>query len=355
MLKKLGVVCLCLALAPIASAAELPTEFDPNSKYRLDYSDLNMVLKGSVLDMGPSTHKRAKRPRRGTASRVSFANPLPSRLEGNRVMFDRFEPDQVNFLADMRDDLLAIPAQIPIEKLRRNEQLAYWYNLHNAIVLAKVAEEYPITRLGPFFDEEDENAFYRQKLFDLNGTIISLEDIQDHVAENWNDPRVIYGFYMGAVGTPNVRNTAYTGRSVMEQLNDNAVDFVNSVRGTQVWKKKELRISSYYKRMAAQFPDFERDVMDHVRKYAKPAFLRKMEQVDRVSAEIEDWNIADLYNGHMGQAGTTGPGNTRDALGLDVITALPNHVVELLRYRDEKNAKQKRKGVVEVEEVDTSR
>lgn len=351
MFRKIGAVCLCLALAPAGFAADLPTDFDPDSKYRLDYSDLDTVLKGSVLKMGPSSHQRATKPRKGTASRVSFANPSPSRLEGNRVMFDQFKPEQVAFLEDLRDDLLAIPSQVPIEKLKKSEQLAYWYNLHNAIVLAHVAEEYPITRLGPFFDETDDNAFFKQKLFDLNGTRISLKDIQDHVVENWQDPLVIYGFYMGAVGTPNVRDAAYTGNTVFDQLNANAVDFVNSVRGTQVWKKKQLRVATYYQRMAARFPNFERDVIAHVRKYAKPSFLRKLDRVETVSAEIEDWNIADLYNGHLGQSGGGGAGNVRDGLGLQIITGLPDHVVELLRYRDEKIAKQKREGVVDVEEV----
>jgi hypothetical protein len=337
-------------LAPASLAADLPTDFDANSKYRLDFSDLNAVLRGSVLDMGPSTHKRARKPKKGTASRVTVGNPMPSRLEGNRVMFDKYEDAQIGFLANMRDDLLAVPAQVPIERLDRDEQLAYWFNLHNSIVLAKIAEEYPITRLGSLFDEEDPDAFYRQQKFDMSGTMISLHDIQDHVISNWDNPLVIYGFYMGAVGTPNVQTTAYTGNTVYKQLNDNAVDFVNSVRGTQVWKKKELRVATYYQRMAKQFPNFEQDIITHIRKYAKKAFLNSMAGVEKVSARIEDWHIADLYNGHLGNSGGSAVSNTRDALGLQIVSALPDHVVELLRYRDEKNAKMKREGNVEIEE-----
>lgn len=351
MFKKLGVVCLCLSLVPAAYAAELPTEFSQQSKYKLDYSDLNAVLGSAVLDMGPSTHKRAKKPRSSTSSRMVLANPLPSRLEGNRVMYDKFQDAQVAYLQGMRDDLLAIPSQLPIEQLSKDEQLAYWFNLHNSIVLAKLAEEYPVTRLAPFFDPEDEDAFYRQRNFDLSGTMISLEDIQNHVVENWDDPLVIYGFYMGAVGTPNVRKAAFTGSTVYKDLKANAVDYVNSVRGTQVWKKKELRVSKYYERMAAQFPNFEEDVLAHVRQYAKPAFLAKMEGVSKVNAKIEDWYIADLYNGKLAQVGGSSASNATDALGINIVSDLPHHVVELLRYRDEKNADMKRQGIVDVEEV----
>lgn len=351
MFKKIGAVCLCLVLTPATFAGDLPTENDPNSKYRLNYSDMNAVLKSSVLDMGPSTHKRAKKPRKSTSSRMILANQMPSRLEGNRVMFDKFEDAQIEYLKGMRDDLLAIPSQVPIEKLSKNEQLAYWFNLHNAIVLAKIAEEYPITKLEPLFDPDDADAFYQQSLFDLNGTMISLKDIQDHVVENWEDPLVIYGFYMGAVGTPNVRTAAYTGQSVFADLKSNAIDYVNSVRGTQVWKKKQLRVATYYERMAAQFPNFEDDVMKHVRQYSKPGFLAKIEGVEEVNARIEDWHIADLYNGNMAQVGGSLAGNSSDALGIQIISGLPDHVLELLRYRDEKNADTKREGKVDVEEV----
>jgi len=342
LLKKTSLLILCLCMTPSAMAADLPTDFDADSKYRLDYSDLSAVLTGSVLDMGPSTHKRASKPRKGTASRVTVGSSSPSRLEGNRVMFDKFEDAQIGFLANMRDDLLAVPGQVPIEQLTRDAQLAYWFNLHNAIVLAEIADQYPINQIEPLFDEDDSNAFYRQQKFNMSGTMISLKDIQDHVVNNWDDPLVIYGFYMGAIGTPNIQSTAYTASAVYEQLNSNAVDFVNSVRGTQVWKKKELRVATYYQRMAKQFPNFKNDILAHVRKYSNKGFRNRLGQVEKVTARIEDWNIADLYNGNLGDSGGSSVSVTRDALGLQIVSALPDHVIELLRYRDEKNAKAKR-------------
>lgn len=352
MLNKVGIIFICLGLTSASVAADLPTEFDPQSKYRLDYSDMDAVLKGSVLDMGPSTHKRAKRPRNSTATKIRGGNQLPSRLEGNRIMFHQFEEQQIQFLQNMRDDLLAIPSQVPLSKLSQDEQLAYWFNLHNAIVLAKVAEEYPITELNGMYDESDEDAFYKQRIYNLNGTMISVEDIQNHVVNNWDSPLVIYGFYMGAIGTPNVRTEAYTAKDVYEQLAENAKDFVNSVRGTQPWKE-DLRVSTYYKRMSARFPDFDKDILTHVREYAKPEFLGKIAGASKVSADIDDWHIADLYNGRLGQNGGSYAGNTSDALGIQIISGLPDHVLELLRYRDEKNATIKREENVEVEEVDT--
>lgn len=348
MFKKLGTIMLCVCFAASASAVNLPTEAADQSKYRLSYDDLDYVLGGSVLVMGPSTHKRAKRARRNTASKVSLASPTPSRLEGNRVMLDKFEASQVQLVANMRDDLLGIPAKVDLTQLDKNDQLAYWLNLHNAIVLAEVASVYPITNLGEMFDVSDADAFINQRRFDLNGEMISIRDIQEHVIANWDQPEVIYGFYMGAVGTPNIRNSAFKGDTVHDALRDNATDFVNSVRGTQVWKST-LKVSSYYEMMRGAFPNFEADVRAHVEKYASDSFSRKMSKTRDMAFDVEDWYIADLYNGKLRETGGTYAGTTTDALGITLTSALPSHVMELLRYRDEKNVDLK--ATTDVEEV----
>lgn len=348
MLKKLGTVILSACFALSANAAELPTEFAEKSRYRLSYDDLDYVLGGSVLVMGPSTHKRAKRARRNTASKVSLASPTPSRLEANRVMLDKFENEQVELVGNMRDDLLGIANRIDLTKLSKNDQLAFWLNLHNTIVLAEVAKEYPITNLSSMFDVSDSSAFINERRFDLNGEMISIRDIQEHVLSNWDQPEVIYGFYMGAVGTPNIRNSAFKGATVHKALKANAVDFVNSVRGTQIWKST-LKVSNYYEMMAAAFPNFETDVRNHIEKYASDSFKRKMSRTTKTSFDVEDWYIADLYNGKLRETGGTYASTTTDALGLTLTSDLPSHVMELLRYRDEKNIDLK--ATTDIEEV----
>lgn len=353
MIKQLAILLFTVGMINVpAAAVDLPTEYDPNSRYRLEYADLDTVLRGSVLEMGPSTHNRARSSRNNTGTKISLANPLPSRFEGNRVMFHLFKPEQVAFLADMRDDLLAVPEQVALEKLTRDEQLAYWFNLHNAIVLAEIARQYPVTNIEPLFDEANADAFYKQRLFKFNGTAISVQDIQEHVRTNWTDPLVIYGFYMGAVGTPNILNTAFTAAEVYDQLRENAVDFVNSVRGTEVWRRSELRVSTYYKRNAVLFTDFEKDVQAHIRRYAKSRLLSRMTSIDSMTVTLENWYIADLYNGNLGQVAGSYPITSLDNIGRIVSPDLPEHVVELIRYRREKNKRYRRRQDVGVEELE---
>ena len=331
--------------------AEFPTAHDANSTYFIEYDDLDRILKGSVLEMGASTHRPPKqRLTKITGTRIQIGNILKTRQEGNRLMFHEFEERERQVLRNLCDELLSIPSQISFSALSRNEQLGYWLNLHNVIVLAEISEEYPVTRLKPFFDENDPSSFLNQRRFEMNGTMISLADIERHVTANWRDPVVIYGFYFAAVGTPNLRTAAYRGGKVYDQLRSNAVDFVNSMRGTQIWQGPVLKVSTYYKRMAIMFPDFEINVRDHIEKYAKPDFKRRMITTNSISAEIKDWHIADLYNGKPGlQPGGQYPRLTKDGNWNMFTQGSPEHVTQLLRDRQLKFLR--RNGTVDIEEL----
>lgn len=342
-------------MATSAGGVDLPLKHAGKSEYFIDYSDIDLLLGGSVIDYGPSTHKPPiLRKIASTGSRIQVGNTSITRQEGNRVLLHAFEEPERRFLSYVRADLLSIPTKIPFEFLTSNEQLAYWLNLHNVIVLAEVAERYPITMLDAMFDTGDPNAFINQRKFDFDGQMISLADIQRHVLTNWNDPLVIYGFYMGAVGTPNLRTEAFSGTSVLKQLTENATDFVNSLRGTQIWKESELKISTYYQRMAVVFPDFETSVRAHLEKYAKGDFKRRLYATSTLTVELEDWHIADLYNGRpFSEPGGRFPKITKDANDVSYKLRIPPHVVQLLRDRERKLYRLFRDsgGTIDVEEL----
>ena len=355
MLGKLVVLLTFTLCVADSAVADLPKEHDPKSTYFIEYDDLDTILKGSVLEMGASTHKPPKqRLTKITGTRIQIGNILKTRQEGNRLMFHEFEEREQQVLKRLRNELLSVPSQLPFKALSRNEQLAYWFNLYNVIVLAEISEQYPVTRLKPFFEKDDSKSFVNQRRFEMNGAMISLADIESHVTANWSDPLVIYGFYLGAVGTPNLRTSAYRGKSVYEQLRSNAVDFVNSMRGTQIWQGPVLKVSTYYRRMESMFPDFERSVRSHIEKYAKPDFKRRMIVTSSVSAEIEDWHIADLYNGKPGlQPGGQYPRFTKDGNGNMFTQGIPEHVTQLLRDRQLKFLR--RTGTVDIEELPQSK
>lgn len=346
-------VPLLVAIPTTASIATsvpaFPTAHNKSQTHKLKYDDLDLFLKQTILKTGRSDHKVARKPAAITGTRVAYDNIKPSRIEGNRVLFHQQTGELARVSGALRNTMLSIPGKIDFASLSKDEQLAYWLNLHNIIVYNELAQVYPVTDLAPMVAGCAQKAsIYCTRRYELAGQMVSLKDIRDHVVENWDDPLVIYGFYLGAVGTPNVRGAAFNGSNVWQGLRENAVDFIHSVRGSRNRSSKSLSVSEYYENFPKFFPNFKVDILAHVRNHAEPYYLQQLSKINKVKANLSDWNIADLYNGHLKDP--TGAGNVvrRDPLSRKQNDTVPLHARRLLadiqkrnKTREEKLATEK--------------
>ena len=335
---------------------ELPTDHSNVPKAPVDYGPWQTVLSSSVLYMGKPTHVAATPSQYDGATLIKLGSTSKSRFEGNRVMLHEFRKPHKDTIRYIRDGLLAFPGTIAFESLSKTQQLAYWFNLHNSIVLSKVTDIYPVTSIKKTFDASRKKSFIYARDFKWQGQMISLADIQHHVITHWKNPIVIYGFYLGAVGTPNIQQEAFTGANVRELLVESARNFINSVRGTRIPTKSQLRVSSYYATMAVAFPNFDEDVLKHINTYAKSKLRSRMAPVKTVKANLSDWHIADIYNGRSTSGGQIyakvelfEPWDPRNAQHRGLNTDLPRHATLLLDARKKRIAP--RGGTTVIEQV----
>lgn len=282
------------------SEASLPTGHNPDSEYSIRYDDFNLILQASVLDVGPSDRKPASRSDARTVStRVKDNNMAVTAFEGNRILYSQFEQGHVDNLLAIRKDLEAVASFTPLEEFARMEQLAYWYNLHNVAVMYEVAKAYPFKKLSKL--QTGKGNVWDAKSMSIGGVPTSIRDIEEHVVNNWNNPIVLYGFYMGAIGGPNIRTEAYTRDNVVESLQDNAIRFVNSLRGFRLWSRKG-RVSDHYKLGERFFPNFEEDIAAHLSAYARPSTRRDIAKAKSFQIKNYDWAITDTMNGTVDRA-----------------------------------------------------
>lgn len=264
-------------------------------EFAIQYSDLNLLLSGSVLEVGFSDRQPASRNGSRTSStRIKHGNTNVSALEGNRVAFNEFKPEHVDYLEAIRVDLEAVPNFMPLKSFSANEQLAYWLNLHNVAVMVEVAKAYPIKKIKPLV--VGKKSVWDNKTMSVAGKDMSIQDIEDYVIGRWNDPLVLYGFFMGTVGGPNIRSEAYTGDNVGDALVDNALQFVNSLRGFKLWSGSG-RVSDHYKLGERYFPDFDQDIRDHLLVFARPDTRRDLVKAKSFKIKNYDWRIADMKDG----------------------------------------------------------
>jgi len=302
-------------LVPSAQAQTMPiadfSVFTPNpvKKSTFDYSIFNEALSQVVLDFGPSTRMRARRVQADVGSRFVRGHKSAYRLEGARFTFEYISDDYKQGLADYRLDLQDIGTQYDVTKFPKNEQLAYWINLHNVAVLEKIADDYPVQRPERMKLKMDGQKikFDDAPFIQVKGQNISLSDIRNNIVyKNWDDDSVIYGFFKGDIGSPSLQKWAYTGEYVWTQLNQNAEDFVNSLRGFNLGSKTR-NVSAIYEEAAPYyFQNWEVDLKAHLLKHADEAVQTELAKPYPFRIDTYDTMVADVSGGQgKGTSGAT--------------------------------------------------
>lgn len=290
-------------------------ETDP---VRLDFSTWTTILEAIVFDVGHSDRRDPGAPRKVTGSLLPVESSSRYRYENNRVIYHLMEDVHREAISQYRADLEAVASQVDIAALPRDEQLAYWLNLYNVVVIDEIARRYPERRVNRI--RIDGQGLYEAPVIVLDGTALSLNDIRFGIVQaQWRDPRIIYGFYSGAVGGPALNNQAFEGRSVWSQLERNGREFVNALRGIDNYRGRP-RISPLYDEHRALFPQWPDALYDHLRAYA---FEETLDGLAPFEGEPEfldyDTSVGDITNGRTG-CGSAG------ALPIDIVDGSGRHV-----------------------------
>jgi hypothetical protein len=313
---------------------------EPTSATALDYGFWDDALSFFVLRMGRSTRQGASRPDATIGTRQVYGHDSRYRLEGNRVLFSLVDDEAFTPLAEYRADLERIANEIDITRLPRNEQLAFWLNLHNVAMVEQIAAHYPVQspdriKLGDAGTPLDTTPFIT-----IRGVPMSLRDIRTKIVyPNWSDPKVFYGFFRGDIGGPSIRRAAFTGQNVSQELNDSADEFVNSLRGVEAYGGA-LRVSALYEEIAPfYFPDWNRDLHAHLALYADDEVSELLGKYDTIKPNQYNSDLADLAKGereptynYIEQSG--------ELTGL----SLPSSVRRILQERQQKMEELRKEG-----------
>ncbi|WP_339743252.1 DUF547 domain-containing protein [uncultured Maricaulis sp.] len=289
------------------SALQQFSSFNDNSRRHIDYSVWSDLLHDFVLNVPIMDRKPERQRTQLTGSRALTSNESRYRFEANRVAYNTMSDEYRQAITEYREDLEALPSQIDLASLSRTEQLAYWLNLHNVAIIEQIMLEYPVTRINSMHAHGSRENVFDAKILTVNGVPLSLNDIRLRIVyAQWDDPRVIYGFFNGAIGGPELPRDAYDATRIWGQLDRNATEFVNSLRGVEV-ARTELRVSHIYREAERFFPNFDTDLRAHLNRYANAETQEQVNNIRPVRTSVEDWHIADLINGSTRCTGTGGP------------------------------------------------
>jgi hypothetical protein len=274
---------------PLAVFAPRPDGRD----HRLDYSVWTEALRAYVVSMGPPLRKM---PPGGPAGKRRDGHNSLYRLDGAMVGFDVMNAEIIANIARYRRELEAVADTLDIQALPRNEQLAFWFNLHNVALVEKIAAEWPV--YIPRDILVDGVPLDEARFITVRGIALSPRDIREQIVfRHWKNPKAIYGFWRGEIGGPAMQREAFDGRDIGEQLDRTAREFTNSRRGVER-RGDTLHVSQFYAEVAPfYFPQFEQDLRAHLANYVEGKVADMLVETEMVKASLYEHDIADLSGG----------------------------------------------------------
>ena len=261
--------------------------------------------------MGPSLRNfpRANNPGSLGSRIVISSRQSRYRLEGSRVTFHYLSDKYISTLTEYKEDLLRLANEHDIQSFSRNEQLAFWINLHNVVLIETIAKNHPTSNPSALLIGAQQQPLHEAKLMTIKNVALSLKDIRENIVyKNWDDPIVIYGFFRGDIGGPGLMPFAVTAENVKQVLSSNAFEYISSLRGFQI-TKKERKVSQIYNEARPYFfPNWPQDLEAHFKVHLQEHYLLEQIEQDKPISFIEyDTIIADLWGGNnsIGSASVT--------------------------------------------------
>ena len=168
----------------------------------------------------------------------------------------------------------------------KNEQLAYWVNLYNGLIIKLILDNYPVTsvrKIGDGFTGP-----WNIKLATIAGESITLNKIEHGILRPiWQDNRIHYVINCASIGCPDLPLVAFSSDHIDQQLNTAAMRFVSQRKGLNI-ANDTMTLSGIYTWFSDDFGDSTLDTLNHIKKFAT---AEQQQAITQFSGDVEfDYN-----------------------------------------------------------------
>ena len=268
---------------------------------------LSCVILASSLAVAPAA--RAQETLAESARRKTFDQLLDLYVRSGDVYYRALKSERAKL-----DGYINFQAGTAVDKLPRNEQIAFWLNAYNAIVLKTVIDHYPIAGRSADYPARSirqiPGAFERLP-HRVGGRTVTLDQIEQTILAGFNDPRVFFAIGRGAAGSGRLRSEAFVPARIEEQLAETVTECPTRAQCVRIdreagklhassifsWREKEFA-AAYADTAPAAFANrapIERAIVAFILPKLLPSereFLQK--NSFQVVYEPFDWTLNDL-------------------------------------------------------------
>jgi hypothetical protein len=142
-----------------------------------------------------------------------------------------------------------------------NDKLAFWINVYNSSVLKIICDNYPVKSINDLnsgivvLSPVLGRLVWDKKIIRINNNDLSLTQIEHIITtSDFKDPRAHFAIVYGAAGCPPLRDEAYIGGKLSEQLNEQARIYINdTTKNTFKLKIQSASISRIFESYEKEF------------------------------------------------------------------------------------------------------
>lgn len=158
--------------------------------------------------------------------------------------------DLINYLKD-----IGRVSEKEFKTWNETNQIAFLINVYNANSLQLVKDYYPIATIKKVPGTKDA---MKMRFFRLFGRDMSLDALQtNYLRKNYSEPRYHFALNCATVACPRLRNEAYVGARLSEQLDDQVKTFLRDTSRNKIdLQQKNLQLSPVLQTVAV---DLQRD------------------------------------------------------------------------------------------------
>lgn len=181
---------------------------------------------------------------------------------------------------------------IPVSRLTKEQQLAYWINLYNAGTVQLILQNLPVKSIRDInFSSDATNGPWKEKLFKVEGQLLSLDDIEHEILRPiWQDARIHYALNCASLGCPDLQSKAFTPSNSEQLLDSAARRYINHPRGARVDNNK-LIVSSLYQWFKSDFGNSDETIIGHLRKYADAELAVRLAEIKKIGGYEYSWAL----------------------------------------------------------------
>jgi hypothetical protein len=160
----------------------------------------------------------------------------------------------------------------------RETKMAFWINAYNAVTIYAIVINYPIEAGGfvskrrfPESSIQQIKDVWDTEYIELAGKPVTLDEIEHEILrKEFGDPRIHFALVCASVGCPLLSKDAYVGENLDEQLEQDAVRFVNDYDKARVnITRGRLYVSEIFDWYAEDFALEDEEIPEWLEAYKK--------------------------------------------------------------------------------------